>query len=90
MLVFRDVSERRHTEIKLAQSEERLRLVMDAMPQKIYTATVNGELDYFNPIWTEYTGLSFEQIEGLGSEAVHPSRRHGRDRRCLAPFHRDR
>ncbi len=43
------------------------------MPQKIFTASPNGELDYFNPIWTEFTGLSFEQIKNWGwMQFIHP------------------
>ena len=73
VLVFRDVAERRQTELRLSQSEQWLRLVMDAVPQKIFTANVNGDLDYFNPIWTDFTGLSFEQIKEWGrKQFIHP------------------
>jgi PAS domain-containing protein len=35
---------------------------MDSMPQKIFSTKPNGDVDYFNPRWTEFTGLSFETI----------------------------
>jgi PAS domain S-box-containing protein len=73
VLVFRDVAERRSSEVALARSEQRLRFVMDSMPQKIFTATASGNVDYFNPIWSEYTGLTFEQIRDWGwTQFVHP------------------
>ncbi len=57
----------------LRESEQRLRFVMDSMPQKIFTATPNGDVDYFNPIWTEFTGLTFEQIRDWGwTQFIHP------------------
>ena len=48
-------------------------MVMDAMPQKIFTANANGDIDYYNPNWSEFTGLSFEQIKGWGwKQFIHP------------------
>ena len=73
VLVFRDITPRRETELALRQSAERLRFVMDSMPQKIFTATPSGDVDYFNPQWTKFTGLSFEQIKNWGwTQFVHP------------------
>jgi len=43
------------------------------MPQKIFTAKPNGDVDYFNPIWTEFTGLTFEHIRDWGwTQFIHP------------------
>ena len=47
-------------------AEERLRLMAESMPQKIYTATPNGDIDYFNPQCMRYTGLPFEAIKEWG------------------------
>jgi len=57
VLVFRDVTARRAAESRLVESEERLRFVMDAMPQKIFTAKPDGTLSYFNPHWSGLSGL---------------------------------
>ena len=60
-------------EAALRESERRQRFVMDSIPQKIFTARPNGDVDYFNPQWTEFTGLSFEQIKGWGwKQFIHP------------------
>ncbi|MGH8523632.1 MAG: PAS domain-containing protein, partial [Gammaproteobacteria bacterium] len=70
---FRDVTDRRRAEGALRQSERRFRFVMDSMPQKIFTATPNGDVDYFNPQWTEFTGLPFETIRDWGwTQFIHP------------------
>ncbi len=57
----------------LQASQERLRFMADAMPQKIFTATPAGDVDYFNRQWMEYTGLSFESIRDWGwTQFIHP------------------
>lgn len=69
----RDVTERKETEEILRQSEERLQLVLESMPQKIFTARPDGHLDYFNPQWNAFTGLPFHQIRGEAwVKFVHP------------------
>ncbi|MGH8591804.1 MAG: PAS domain S-box protein, partial [Gammaproteobacteria bacterium] len=68
-----DITERKRAEEELRQAEERLRFVMDSMPQKIFTAKPNGDVGYFNPQWTEFTGLPFEEIGDWGwTQFVHP------------------
>lgn len=55
--------------------EERARFhfLAESMPQKIFTATTSGDVDYFNAQWIEYTGLDPERMRGWGWKAiVHP------------------
>ena len=55
------------------KARERFRFMAESMPQKIFTATPNGDVDYFNQQWTEFTGLSFDQIKHWGwTQFVHP------------------
>ena len=61
---FRDVTARRRAEEALRDSNERLFFMADAMPQKIFTARPDGDADYFNWQWREYTGLVLEQMAG--------------------------
>lgn len=69
-----DITDRRSAEDALQASEHRLRFVLDSMPQKIFTAEPTGDVDYFNPQWMEFTGLSFEQIKGWGwKQFIHPA-----------------
>jgi PAS domain S-box-containing protein len=57
----------------LHHSEERLRTLMNSVPQLIWSNTGDGVADFFNRGWYDYTGLSFEESYGLGWEAVvHP------------------
>lgn len=73
VLVFRDVTARRAAENRLVESEERQRFVMDAMPQKIFTAKPDGTLSYFNPHWSEIGGERPEPGRGdEWSPFIHP------------------
>ena len=55
------------------KARERFHFMAESMPQKIFTATPLGDVDYFNRQWTEFTGLSFEQIKDWGwTQFVHP------------------
>ena len=72
-VLFNDITQRRASEETLRQIERSLRFIMDSMPQKIFTARPNGDIDYFNPQWTEFTGMSFEQMQDSGwTRFVHP------------------
>ena len=56
------------------KARERFRFMAESMPQKIFTATPNGDIDYFNRQWFEFSGLPFEEIKGWGwTQFVHPA-----------------
>jgi len=70
-------TERQSRILQLAQFEmetlKRYRNLADAVPVMIWKSKVDGTLDYFNKLWTDYTGLSQEQSIGAGwQDAVHP------------------
>ncbi len=68
-----DVTSLKQAENALRESESRLRFVMSSMPQKIFTARPNGEVDYFNPEWISYTGLQLDAIKDWGwAQFIHP------------------
>jgi PAS domain S-box-containing protein len=70
---FRDISASVGVRDALRASERRLRFVMDFMPQKVFTADVTGSVTYFNPQWSQFTGLTFEQIRDWGwTQFIHP------------------
>ena len=72
-VLFNDISKRRQSEDAFRQIEENLRFIMDSMPQKIFTAKPDGDIDYFNSQWTEFTGMSITQLMDSGwTKFVHP------------------
>ena len=71
--IFRDITKRKQAEMALQASEQRLLFVMDAMPQKIFTAAANGNITFANSAWLSYTGVSFEELrDWKWTEIVHP------------------
>ncbi len=59
------------------EARERFHFMAESMPQKIFTTKPNGDADYFNGQWAEFTGLSGRTNPRLGLDANHPSRGHG-------------
>ena len=51
---------------ELKESEAKFRLLANAMPQMIWTADKNGNLNYFNQAVYDYSGLEFKEIENRG------------------------
>ena len=44
----------------------------DNIPVLIWTADMNGKLDYINHRWNEYTGFDLEDSKTKQTELVHP------------------
>jgi two-component system CheB/CheR fusion protein len=73
LLAIEDITASTRAEAALRQSDERLQFIMDSMPQKIFTATPSGHIDYFNPQWADYTGMTIEELHDSGwTHFVHP------------------
>ncbi len=62
--------ERKRGEAALRESEGRFRSAVDAMPQIVWTTTPEGELDFYNQRWYDYTGLTYEQTKRWGWELI--------------------
>ncbi len=57
----------------LKRERERFRFMAESMPQKIFTATPTGDVDYLNRQWVEFAGPGLERIEDWGwAQFVHP------------------
>ncbi|MBA3499267.1 MAG: PAS domain-containing protein [Deltaproteobacteria bacterium] len=52
-------------------SEETFRTFIDNLPELAWTALADGYIDFYNRRWYEYTGTTFEQMQGWGWETVH-------------------
>lgn len=72
-----DITERKETEQALADALTRYRFLANAMPQMVWTALPDGQLDYVNRRWLETTGMT--EVASLGSQgwldAVYPDDR---------------
>ncbi|MBD2435656.1 response regulator [Nostoc sp. FACHB-110] len=77
---FVDITERKHTEEALKESELNFRTLADTMPQLFWTTRGDGYHEYFNRRWYEYTGMTLHDTQGWGwSNLLHPDDR----QRCL-------
>ncbi|MEO6392124.1 MAG: PAS domain S-box protein [Pyrinomonadaceae bacterium] len=71
-----DVTERKRAQESQRQSEERLRFIMDSMPQKIFTTTPDGAASYVNPQWCKFSGLTADEFNGFAwAKTIHPDDR---------------
>ena len=69
----RDVTAEREAAEQVREASERLRFMAESMPQKIATTTPEGEIDYINRQWIDYTGLSLQDMQNSGwTQFIHP------------------
>jgi PAS domain S-box-containing protein len=65
--------ERQRWQLALQQSEHQLRLLTETIPQQIWTAEPDGQVDYYNQRWWDFTGRTVEEIQIQGwDKIVHP------------------
>ncbi len=63
-------------EATLRESESRFRILADAMPQIVWTARTDGQIDYFNRRWYEFTDTKPGPItDQTWLAVVHPADR---------------
>jgi PAS domain S-box-containing protein len=56
----------------LKRAEDRIRLIIDALPTMVWTLQPNGAVDFVNQRWMDYTGLSLEEEIENPTGPVHP------------------
>ncbi|WP_293354429.1 MULTISPECIES: PAS domain-containing protein [unclassified Microcoleus] len=68
-----DITDRKHAEEEIRQSEERYRYLTESIPQLVWTANAEGVLLDVNQRWLDFTGLTLAQAQAEGWPAVvHP------------------
>src|ERR1700722_20219720 len=67
------IAERKQSEERLRQSEERFRLVLESIGAQVITTTLEGELDFVNQPVLDYFGRTLEQLKGWRTaDILHP------------------
>ncbi|MDX2232269.1 MAG: PAS domain-containing protein [Leptolyngbyaceae cyanobacterium bins.349] len=56
-----DITDRKQAELALREKEQQLQELSDSMPQFVWMCDAEGELNYVNRQWIEYSGLTLEQ-----------------------------
>ncbi|HET8700586.1 MAG TPA: PAS domain S-box protein, partial [Nitrococcus sp.] len=57
-ITLQDITESHKIMSRLRESESRYRILIETLPQLIWTARPEGAIDYFSRQWLEYTGLA--------------------------------
>jgi PAS domain S-box-containing protein len=84
-----DIDDQKKTQEELRRSEERFRLLAEAIPQKVWMADTRGAIHYLNQCWFDYTGLTYAQASGWGwLQLVHPAERQAEAARWTAAIER--
>jgi PAS domain S-box-containing protein len=74
--VMRDLTERKRLEERLRQSQLYLSLLIENLPQLVWTGRPDGECDYLSPQWVRYTGIPESEQLGFGwLNQLHPNDR---------------
>lgn len=72
-LFYREITERRQSEERIRQSNERFRAAVAAVEGVLWTNNAAGEMDGEQPAWAALTGQMHDEYQGFGwAEAVHP------------------
>jgi PAS domain S-box-containing protein len=66
-----EITERERVEAALRRSEDHLRLVIDTIPQEIWSCTPDGSLNFCNAQFLSYIGLTMEELQGDGWQRRH-------------------
>src|SRR5258708_25194210 len=65
-----DITERKRAEEALRESEERFQAMANGIQQLAWMAEADGHIFWYNQRWYEYTGTTFEQMQGWGWQSV--------------------
>ncbi|KAA9324980.1 PAS domain-containing sensor histidine kinase [Adhaeribacter soli] len=59
---------------ELQKSNERIVQILEAQPLMTWTALPDGQINYYNQRWYEYTGATFEESKNFGwQKFIHPA-----------------
>ncbi|GHO55972.1 PAS domain S-box protein [Ktedonobacter robiniae] len=75
-----DIDEQKQTEQRLKESEEQFRVLVETVPQLVWVARPDGQHEYMNQHWCDYTGLTLENAQSdlwAYLQVIHPDDREG-------------
>jgi PAS domain S-box-containing protein len=71
-----DITERKHAEDQLLESEARFRTMAEAVPSFLFETDAAGWNTWTSKGWCRFTGQTPEEVAGHGwAEALHPEDR---------------
>jgi len=71
-----DIEEQKQMLLALQESNQQLRFLAESIPQIVWSALPNGDADYINQRWYDYSGMSVAETQEMGwLPAIHPDQR---------------
>lgn len=71
LVVAFEVTDLVNARLRAEASEHELKAFVDNLPELAWTARPDGHVEFYNRRWYEYTGTTFEEMQGWGWEKVH-------------------
>ncbi|GHO73830.1 hypothetical protein KSD_16010 [Ktedonobacter sp. SOSP1-85] len=75
-----DIDEQKRAEQQLKESEQNWRVLAETVPQLVWTRRPDGQFEYTNQRWRDYSGLTLEQAQSdqwAHFQFLHPDDREG-------------
>ncbi|WP_437231123.1 PAS domain S-box protein [Planctomicrobium sp. SH661] len=70
---YRDITDRKESELTIRESEQRWRSLTQTMPQLIWTSAPSGAGEYYSPQFIQFTGKSPEELIQEGWKSCIPT-----------------
>ena len=84
---LRDITGRQQEQAKVRESAARFRAIADGIPQLAWMTSPEGSVTWYNQRWYDYTGTTFDKMQGWGWRAVqHPDHLERVERRLRRSF----
>ncbi|HEX7733467.1 MAG TPA: PAS domain S-box protein [Ktedonobacteraceae bacterium] len=75
-----DIEEQKRAEEQIKTSEENLRVLAETVPQMVWASRPDGQHEYANQRWCDYTGLTVEHMQSnrwAPLQCIHPDDQDG-------------
>ena len=71
--LMRELAAQKRMTMLLDDQERHFEILLSTIPVGVFETDINGNCSYINALWSEITGLSFDEAKGDGwIKAVHP------------------
>lgn len=68
--LIKDISDRIRTQKSIEEGAQKVKMILGSIPEMAWTALPNGEVDFLNQRWYQYTGQ--EPSAASWQQAIHP------------------
>ena len=72
VLTFENIADKKRAEAELRASQQQFQNLANSIPQLSWTANPQGQIYWYNQRWYDFTGTTFEGMQSLRGNVVHP------------------